>query len=144
LEWTSAARFHPVNLALGTGLVDVVALLSGISPVIFVVIGPFNVISSCLVHANLSWTFGPLRTVLASPVFHRWHHAASVGGKNFGSTFALWDVMFGTYYMPAHALPGGYGIADKAMPEGLMAQLLYPILQGETVAAESAAVENAA
>ena len=144
LDWTSAARFHPVNLALGTGLVDVVALLCGISPVIFVVIGPFNVISSGLVHANLSWTFGPLRAVFASPVFHRWHHVASVSGKNFGGTFALWDVMFGTYHMPAHALPNGYGIADKAMPEGLLAQLLYPIRQGETVAAENAAVQSAA
>ncbi len=140
LDWISAARFHPVNLALGTGLVDVVALLCGISPNIFIVIGPFTTISSCLVHANLSWTFGPLRGVFASPVFHRWHHVASIRDKNFAGTFAFWDVMFGTYYMPQNALPGGYGIADKAMPEGLMPQLLYPILQGSTAApAESAA-----
>ena len=129
LEWTSASRFHPVNLALGTGLVDIVALLGGISPEIFVVLGPFNTIMSCLVHANLDWTFGPLRYVFASPVFHRWHHAADVCDKNFAGTFALWDVMFGTFHMPAHQLPGNYGIADKEMPEGLMPQILYPILQ---------------
>ena len=41
---------------------------------IFVVMGPVNTITSCLVHANLNWTFGPLRHVIASPVFHRWHH----------------------------------------------------------------------
>jgi sterol desaturase/sphingolipid hydroxylase (fatty acid hydroxylase superfamily) len=133
LEWTSAARFHPVNLALGTGLADIVMLLCGISPWIFVVIGPFNTISSCLVHANLNWTFGPLRYVVSSPVFHRWHHVADVRDKNFAGTFALWDVMFGTFHMPAHELPRNYGIADKEMPEGLVPQLLYPIMQREPV-----------
>jgi sterol desaturase/sphingolipid hydroxylase (fatty acid hydroxylase superfamily) len=129
VEWISASRFHPVNLALGTALVDVVALLSGIAPDIFIVVGPFNIITSCLVHANLDWTFGPLRQVFASPVFHRWHHARAVCDKNFAGTFALWDVMFGTFHMPAHALPDNYGIDDREMPEGLVPQLLYPITQ---------------
>jgi sterol desaturase/sphingolipid hydroxylase (fatty acid hydroxylase superfamily) len=145
LDWISAARFHPVNLALGTGLVDVVSLLCGISPRIFIVIGPFLTVSSCLVHANLSWTFGPLRHVFASPVFHRWHHATDAYDRNFSGTFAIWDVMFGTYHMPQNALPSSYGIADKAMPEGLLPQLLYPILQGDPVAHdEPVAVESAA
>jgi len=61
LEWISAARFHPVNIVLGTAAVDVVALLCGVSPDIFLVVGPFDIITSCLVHANLNWTFGPLR-----------------------------------------------------------------------------------
>jgi sterol desaturase/sphingolipid hydroxylase (fatty acid hydroxylase superfamily) len=135
LEWTSASRFHPVNLALGTGLVDVVALLCGVTPDIFLVIGPFNIITSCMVHANLDWTFGPLRHVFVSPVFHRWHHARAVCDKNFASTFSLWDVMFGTYHMPAGQLPSGYGIDDKEMPEGLVPQLVYPLLQRELVPA---------
>ena len=129
LEWISAARFHPVNLALGTALVDVVALFSGISPHIFVVVGPFNIITACMVHANLNWTFGPLRGVLASPVFHRWHHAKAVRDTNFASTFAVWDVMFGTYHMPVGELPGDYGIEDADMPEGIIAQLVYPLVQ---------------
>ena len=129
VEWISVARFHPVNLILGTGLVDVVALLSGISPWIFVVIGPFNVISSCMVHANLNWTFGPLRYVISSPVFHRWHHVADVCDKNLAGTFAIWDWMFGTFHMPAGELPRNYGIDDKQMPEGLVPQMLYPIMQ---------------
>jgi sterol desaturase/sphingolipid hydroxylase (fatty acid hydroxylase superfamily) len=137
VEWISAARFHPVNLALGTAAVDITALLCGISPDIFLVIGPFNIITSCMVHANLNWTFGPLKSVLVSPVFHRWHHAMSVRDVNFASTFSLWDRMFGTYYMPASQLPQSYGIDDDAMPEGLMAQTLYPLVQktGEPVAA---------
>lgn len=131
VEWLSAARFHPVNLALGTAAVDVAFLLAGVSPNIFIVIGPFNIITSCMVHANLNWTFGPLRHVLVSPVFHRWHHASDVIGRNFASTFALWDWMFGTYYMPKGALPKTYGIDDEAMPEGMWAQIAYPLTQRE-------------
>jgi sterol desaturase/sphingolipid hydroxylase (fatty acid hydroxylase superfamily) len=129
VDWTSAARFHPVNLALGTAAVDIAFLLAGISPDIFLVIGPFNIVTSCLVHANLNWTFGPLARVFVSPVFHRWHHATSVRDTNFASTFSLWDVMFGTAYMPEGRLPEGYGIDDAEMPEGLMPQLVYPLLQ---------------
>lgn len=138
LDWISAARFHPVNLVLGTVAVDITALLCGISPDIFIVLGPFNTITSCLVHANLNWTFGPLRYVFVSPVFHRWHHAESVCDKNFASTFSAWDWMFGTAYMPAGQLPGSYGIDDDAMPEGLMAQTLYPLVQDRARATSAA------
>jgi sterol desaturase/sphingolipid hydroxylase (fatty acid hydroxylase superfamily) len=130
VEWISASRFHPVNLALGTCAVDITAFLSGISPEIFIVIGPFTTIASVFVHANLDWTLGPLKYVVVSPVFHRWHHADTVRDKNFASTFALWDWMFGTWHMPEGVLPESYGINDDAMPEGLMPQLVYPLLQG--------------
>lgn len=134
VDWISASRFHPVNLALGTAAVDVALLLVGVSPDIFIVIGPFTTITSCLVHANLNWSFGPLRYVLVSPVFHRWHHATDVCDKNFASTFSLWDLMFGTYHMPAGQLPKTYGIEDQEMPEGLLPQLLYPLTQRESSA----------
>ena len=129
LEWTSAARFHPVNQALGAAAVDVLALLAGISPDIFLLVGPFNIITSCLVHANLNWSFGPLRYVFVSPVFHRWHHSREVRDKNFASTFAIWDLMFGTAHIPAGARPPDYGIDDAEMPDGMWAQIAYPLLQ---------------
>jgi len=139
LEWTSASRFHPVNLALGTALVDVACLFAGISPRIFVIVGPFNIITACMVHANLNWTFGPSRHVFASPVFHRWHHARAVCDANFASTFPLWDVMFGTFHMPVGELPKDYGIDDQEMPEGLVPQLLYPLIQRDPRAQPAAA-----
>jgi len=128
LEWISAARFHPFNQLADAILIDVVLLLSGISPKIFLVIGPFNVFSSALVHANLNWTFGPLKYVLAGPVFHRWHHTlpAEGGEKNYAGTFSLFDVIFGTFYMPEGKLPERYGVADRAFPQSFGTQVLYP------------------
>ena len=128
LDWISAARFHPVNIMLGSVATDVVLLLAGISPNVFVFLGLFTVAHSAFVHANLNWTLGPLQYVIAGPVFHRWHHtAADTGGeKNFASTFPILDLLFGTFYMPKQALPGAYGVADKGFPAGFGAQLLYP------------------
>ena len=37
--------------------------------------------------------------------------------------------MFGTYHMPEGQVPRNYGIDDAAMPDGLMPQLVYPLLQ---------------
>jgi len=109
--------------------VDVILLMAGISPNIMLWVGPFTTFHSAFVHANLNWTLGPFKYVLATPVFHRWHHAMEVRDVNFASTFSLWDWMFGTYHMPEGVLPQSYGIDDTAMPEGLMPQLVYPLLQ---------------
>jgi sterol desaturase/sphingolipid hydroxylase (fatty acid hydroxylase superfamily) len=83
------------------------------------------------VHANLNWTLGPFKYLIAGPVFHRWHHTTAERGgeKNFASTFPFIDLAFGTYYMPSHELPGRYGIADRSFPSNFGAQILYPFKQ---------------
>jgi sterol desaturase/sphingolipid hydroxylase (fatty acid hydroxylase superfamily) len=128
LDWISAARFHPVNIFLGTVLVDVALLLAGISPNVMLWVGPFTTATSAMVHANLNWTFGPFKYVLASPVFHRWHHTAADrgGSSNFAGTFPIWDLIFGTFYMPANEMPDAYGVEDQHFPAGFVAQMAYP------------------
>ena len=131
LEWISAARFHPINLFLGSVAADVVMLFAGISPNVFLVLGPLTIAHSAFVHANLDWTLGPFKYVIAGPVFHRWHHTAAERGgeKNFAATFPILDLMFGTFYMPAGELPDHYGIADRAFPDTFGAQLVHPFTQ---------------
>ena len=131
LEWISAARFHPINLFLGTVFADVVMLVAGISPNVFVVLGPLTVAHSAFVHANLDWTLGPFKYLIAGPVFHRWHHtSADRGGeKNFAATFPVLDVIFGTFYMPEGELPDNYGIGDRTFPTSFTGQLAHPFTQ---------------
>jgi len=128
LDWFAAARFHPLNHLLAFTFADVVVLLLGFAPVALLVLNPINVFYSSLVHANLSWTFGPLRYVFASPVFHRWHHTTQAEGldKNFASTFPVLDLLFGTFYMPQGRLPEEFGSGDPDFPDDLLGQFLYP------------------
>ncbi len=131
LDWISAARFHPVNLFIGTVAVDVILLLAGISPDVMVWISPFTTFHSAFVHANLNWTLGPLKYLIATPVFHRWHHTSleQGGNTNFAGTFPIWDILFGTYRMPKGELPVTYGVDDPVMPHGFPEQMAYPFRQ---------------
>ena len=128
LDWVSAARLHPVNLLLGTIAVDAGMLIAGISPDVLVWLAPFTTFHSAFVHANLNWSLGPLRFVIATPVFHRWHHTSlNVGGNtNFASTFPVWDLLFNSFRMPAGELPSNYGADDPTMPTSFPEQLAYP------------------
>lgn len=78
-------------------------------------------------HADLNWRFGPFRYLIASPVFHRWHHTGMQRGgmKNFTATFPVIDLIFGTYCIPKGALPDAYGIGEPEFPRSFGRQLLY-------------------
>jgi sterol desaturase/sphingolipid hydroxylase (fatty acid hydroxylase superfamily) len=128
LDWISAARFHPVNIAFGSVAADVIMLLAGVSPNAMVMLGPFTIAHSAFVHANLNWTLGPLRYVIAGPLFHRWHHTLpdQGGEKNFAPTFPVLDLIFGTFYLPNETLPASYGVAEQAFPSDFGAQMVHP------------------
>jgi sterol desaturase/sphingolipid hydroxylase (fatty acid hydroxylase superfamily) len=128
LDWTSAARFHPLNNLLEFALADVVVLLMGFSPEALLVLAPFNLIYSAMTHANLNWTFGPLRYVFASPVFHRWHHTTQKEGidRNFASTFPFLDLLFGTFHMPPGKLPAQFGNGEADYPDDFWGQFIHP------------------
>jgi sterol desaturase/sphingolipid hydroxylase (fatty acid hydroxylase superfamily) len=129
LDWMSTMRTHPVNFLLEFTLADVVVFLLGFPWETLAVLAMFNTAYSAMVHANLNWTFGPLRYVFASPVFHRWHHTTEKVGldKNFASTFPILDLLFGTFYMPPGKLPEQFGIGDPDFPEDFLGQLAYPL-----------------
>jgi sterol desaturase/sphingolipid hydroxylase (fatty acid hydroxylase superfamily) len=131
VDWTTAYRFHPVNLCLGPFLVDALMLYAGISPLVLLALAPWQTISATFVHANLRWTLGPLKYLIATPVFHRWHHTTpdEGGEKNFAPTFSLWDVLFGTFHMPKGQLPRNYGVDDAQFPQGFVGQMIYPFVR---------------
>lgn len=127
LDWLSSVRQHPVNdmLARIITAVPIVALGYNVAAVaLFTLVATIYAIT---LHANLSWTYGPLRYAIASPAFHRWHHSCEAEGqdKNFAGFLPVWDLMFGTFHMPEGRRPELFGVADP-VPGGLLGQLIYP------------------
>jgi sterol desaturase/sphingolipid hydroxylase (fatty acid hydroxylase superfamily) len=133
LDWLSAARVHPVNDIVNKAAQAAIVVALGYSPLLLAGTLPFFTFYAILQHANVSWDFGPLRKVFASPRFHRWHHTSAPDGqdKNFAGLLPVWDILFGTYYMPAKQ-PAEFGVPD-AIPESLLGQLLWPFRKNSLI-----------
>ena len=91
LDWLSSARVHPVN-DVAAKLIPAMALVGlGFPLKALAAYVPFLTFYAILLHANVGWSFGWLRYVLASPLFHRWHHTTEEQGlsKNFAPLFPV-------------------------------------------------------
>lgn len=128
LDWLSSVRLHPVNDWLSRWIQATALILLGFAPLAVAAYVPFLTFYAIMLHANVSWGFGPLGSIVASPKFHRWHHTAEDEGldRNFAGLFPLWDRLFGTYYMPPGRLPEVFGLKGETVPESWLAQLTYP------------------
>lgn len=127
LDWLSSVRLHPVNdlvMRLAT-VVPVIAL--GFAPIAVAGIVPILTLLAILVHANVDWDWGPLRSVMVSPRFHRWHHTDEMEArdKNFSGLLPVWDILFGTYYTPKDRLPTHFGTSTP-VPANFIGQLVFP------------------
>jgi sterol desaturase/sphingolipid hydroxylase (fatty acid hydroxylase superfamily) len=127
MNWLSSSRVHPLNdlITRSCQLLPIAAL--GFSAAAVVSVVPLVAFYVMFLHANLRWDFGPLRWVLVSPAYHRWHHTSDAEGldKNFAGIFPLWDLLFGTAHFP-RALPRKYGLVGYQLPESLSAHMLFP------------------
>jgi sterol desaturase/sphingolipid hydroxylase (fatty acid hydroxylase superfamily) len=128
ISWSTTGRLHPINDILNYSLGIIPAFLLGFPIGMVLAMAPILSWYAVAAHANWNPEYGPLRTVFASPRFHRWHHTLSHegGNKNFSNVFSLWDRMFGSYYLPEDRAPEVFGLDDGKMPEQFLAQLAAP------------------
>jgi sterol desaturase/sphingolipid hydroxylase (fatty acid hydroxylase superfamily) len=133
LTWLSAMRVHPINDLVPALVRGVPLVLLGFPIAHVAAVAPVFALWALLLHANLPWRLGWLRFVIATPPFHRWHHAADAEGRdcNFAGLFPIWDLLFGTFRLPAHG-PARTGI-DAPLPTGLFAQLASPFRRAASI-----------
>jgi sterol desaturase/sphingolipid hydroxylase (fatty acid hydroxylase superfamily) len=129
LDWLASVRVHPVNDLVGHLVQTLPLVLLGFNPWVATTAAPFLTFYAIFLHANVDWGFGPLRYVIATPLFHRWHHSRQreAWDKNFAGLFPIWDLIFGTLYLPAGKVPEDFGI-DDTMPESWLGQMWRPFV----------------
>lgn len=134
LDWLAAGRLHPIDEIVAIAGRALVLVPLGFSLDAFAISIPGAGFYALLLHTNLDWRYGPLRYLIASPVFHRHHHSRLAGtpGKNFAGIFPLWDLIFGTFEMPEKA-PHDFGVDDR-MPATMWGQLTAPFRGGSPAA----------
>lgn len=108
-------------------------LLLGVAPEVIAVYALLYSVNGFFQHCNARVRYGFLNYLVASAETHRWHHARDpkTASCNFGHTTIIWDLLFGTWYLPRNEMPD-IGIMDRSYPQGFCAQMLAPFRRKST------------
>lgn len=129
MDWLAGSRLHLVDVIVTRGVTYVPIFVLGFSNAALLVYVFLVAAQATFIHANVRWQFRPVRRLVATPAFHHWHHSADIEAvdKNFSVHTPIWDILFGTYYLPER-WPTRYGLSGRRdVPSGWVKQLLYPI-----------------
>jgi sterol desaturase/sphingolipid hydroxylase (fatty acid hydroxylase superfamily) len=127
MDWVSGIRAHPFD---GAFLAPAFAFLvgAGLQPRLAGALAVVQVVTGLFLHANVRWRWRPLHRVVITPEFHHWHHANEPDAlnSNYAVFLPLWDMAFGTYFMPKDRRPQVYGVSEP-LPRSFVAQLRHPL-----------------
>ncbi|HHO49509.1 MAG TPA: sterol desaturase family protein [Deltaproteobacteria bacterium] len=129
LDWLASVRVHPFNAWMQRAPGLLVVILLGFDLRTVAAAGPILGLWGIGLHANVALRLGPLVYLIATPSFHRWHHARSgapEGGCNFAGLFPLWDLCLGTFHLP-EAEADDFGVPGEGPAESLWDQLIWPV-----------------
>ena len=128
MDWLAGSRLHLVDVILTRGLTYIPIFVLNFSERALLVYVFLVATQATFIHANVRWEFRPLRRLIATPAFHHWHHSAErqALNKNFAVHTPMWDIFFGTYYLPGW-WPTAYGLGSgRVVPSRWVTQLIYP------------------
>lgn len=128
LYWLNAGRFHPVEKVylLIPEVVPFVLLGTNIETLTLYFV--FNGVHGFFQHCNIRLHLGPLNYIFSMAELHRWHHSKVItqSDNNFGNNLILWDLVFGTFYLPADDAVGAVGLYNPAYPKSYLGHLTAP------------------
>jgi sterol desaturase/sphingolipid hydroxylase (fatty acid hydroxylase superfamily) len=127
MDWLSGSRLHFLEPLVTRSLVLVPIFLLGFPQDTIFAYVIFISVQSVVIHSNIRVNAGWLRYVIVTTQFHHWHHAADEEAvdKNYTAHTPLWDMLFGTWHLPADRWPKKYGTI-KPVPGGMLGQFLHP------------------
>jgi sterol desaturase/sphingolipid hydroxylase (fatty acid hydroxylase superfamily) len=128
LYWLNTARFHPVEKALQMCLDSLPFLLMGVDARVLALYYIAYSANGFFQHCNIRLRYGPLNYVVGSAETHRWHHSRvpSESNANYGNTVIVWDLVFGTWFLPASRAIEDLGLGDRGYPRTFLGLLRAP------------------
>jgi len=132
MDWLAAGRLHPLDQVFVRSCVILPLVVLGFDRTTFGAYLLFATLWAIFIHANVRFTFGPLRWIVATPAYHHWHHTNDDDAinRNFAGQLPLLDMVFGTFHLPKHRWPSTYGI-DERVPITYLGQLAWPFRRTE-------------
>ena len=131
LDWIGNFRFHWGEIIVYKTLSYLPLVILGVDHRVLFAIALLWTVMLDVNHANVPFSWGPLRYVLNSPKMHVWHHDIELhgkGGQNFGQLLSVWDWLFGTVYWPRdREHPDELGFEGiESYPQGVLGRMIFP------------------
>jgi sterol desaturase/sphingolipid hydroxylase (fatty acid hydroxylase superfamily) len=125
----NVARFHPAERTLQFMLEGLPFVALGVDPRVLSLYAVFHSLHGFFQHANVDVRLGFLNLVVSGPELHRWHHSVrpSESNHNYANHLAVWDFLFGTFFLPRVWHVGEIGLQNRCYPQRFSAQLRAPL-----------------
>jgi len=70
--------------------------------------------------------------VISSAELHRWHHSKLIheSNRNYGNNLILWDLLFGSWFLPRDRRVGDLGLINRDYPLDFESQMKTPFAAG--------------
>ena len=132
LYWLNVGRFHPIEKAVQFAVDTLPFALLGVSTEVLAAYFVFYAVNGFFQHSNCDVRLGPLNYIVSGPELHRWHHSefTEESDTNFGNNLIIWDLLFGTRFLPADRVVGRLGLVNRNYPKEFLAQMKTPFVPG--------------
>ena len=132
LYWLNVGRFHPLEKAIQYAVDTLPFALLGVAPEVLAAYFVFYALNGFFQHSNCRVRLGPLNYLVSGPELHRWHHSeiARESNNNYGNNLIVWDVLFGTRFLPKGREVGELGLHNRDYPLGFLQQMRTPFRAG--------------
>lgn len=131
LYWLNVGRFHPAEKAVQYCVDALPFVLVGVGDEVLAAYFVFYALNGFYQHSNCDVKLGWLNYLISGPELHRWHHSElpAESDHNFGNNLIIWDVAFGTRFLPADTAVGRLGLMNRTYPTGFVAQMRTPLVR---------------
>lgn len=131
LYWLNLGRIHPLDVMLTYSVSVILLMLLGAPTAAISLYMVCSVVHVAIQHSNVDVRLGPLNWIFSQAEVHRWHHSpdAAESNNNYGNVLLVFDVVFGTRFLPGHRQPPvNPGIGDMPdFPQDYLGQLRSPL-----------------
>jgi sterol desaturase/sphingolipid hydroxylase (fatty acid hydroxylase superfamily) len=132
LYWVNVARFHPIEKTLQYLFDALPFIVLGIAEEVLALYFVFYSINGFFQHCNIKLRLGYLNYIISGPELHRWHHSmvAKESNQNYGNNLIVWDILFGTRFLPPDRQVDTLGLTNRKYPMPFISQLKTPFIKG--------------
>jgi sterol desaturase/sphingolipid hydroxylase (fatty acid hydroxylase superfamily) len=128
LYWLNTARFHVIEKAMQMALDSLPFLLMAVDPTVLSLYYIAYASNGFFQHCNIEIRYGFLNYIVGSAETHRWHHSdmPRESNANYGNTVIIWDVLFGTWFLPNGRTVARLGLQSPGYPKSFWGLMRAP------------------